>query len=108
MSFKKITAIIRPNLLSKIEDALKDAGVPGVSVSEVKGYGEYANLYAKDGMVAAIRVEAFIDTECAEAVAQAIMQAAHTGLEGDGIVAITPVEKIYHVRTKQACIKNPC
>jgi len=108
MSFKKITAIVRPDLLNKIEDALKDAGVPGVSVSEVKGYGEYANLYAKDGMVGAIRVEVFIDAECAEAIAQAIMQAAHTGLEGDGIVAIAPIEQIYHVRTKEACIKKPC
>jgi len=108
MSFKKITAIIRTSVLSAVEDALKELGVPGVNVSQIKGYGEYSDFYAKDWMVTSSRVEVFIDTECAESVAQAIMDAAHTGLEGDGIVAITPVEKIYHIRTKEACIKNPC
>ncbi len=108
MSFKKITAIVRPDLLNKIENALKDAGVPGVSVSQVKGYGEYANLYVRDGMVSATRIEVFVDAECAQAVAQAIMLAAHTGLEGDGIVAIAPVEQIYHIRTKEACMEKPC
>ncbi len=108
MSFKKITAIIRTSVLSAVEEALKDVGVPGVSVSQIKGYGEYSDFYAKDWMVTNSRVEVFIDTECAEAVAQAIMDAAHTGLEGDGIVVITPVEKIYHIRTKEACTKKPC
>ncbi len=108
MSFKKITAFVRPGLLDKIEDALKEKGVPGVSVSQVKGYGEYANIYAKDIMVAAVRIEVFIDAECADSVAQAIMEAAHTGLEGDGIVAVTPVEQIYHVRSRKKCTKKPC
>jgi len=108
MSFKKITAIIRPDSLGKVEDKLKELGVPGVSVSQIKGYGEYSDFYAKDWMVTGARVEVFIDTENAESVAQAIMQAAHTGLEGDGIIAITPVERIYHIRTKEECTKRPC
>ncbi len=108
MSFKKITAIVRLDLLHKVENALKELGVPGVSISQIKGYGEYANLYAEDGMVEGVRVEVFIDAECTEAAVQAIMQAAHTGLEGDGIVAVTSVEQIYHIRTKEACVKRPC
>ena len=108
MSFKRITAIVRTSMLEKVEEALKELGVPGVSVSQIKGYGEYADFYARDWMVTSSRVEIFIDAECAEATAQAIMDAAHTGLEGDGIVAITPVEKIYHIRTKEACTKKPC
>jgi len=108
MSFKKITAIVRTNLLETVEEALKKPGVPGASVSQIKGYGEYSDFYAKDWMVTNSRIEVFIDTECAEAVAQAIMNAAHTGQEGDGIVIITPVEQIYHIRTKQACTQKPC
>lgn len=108
MSFKKITAIVRTSVLSAVENALKDLGVPGVSVSQIKGYGEYSDFYAKDWMVTNSRVEVFIDAECAEATAQAIMDAAHTGLEGDGIVTITSVEQIYHIRTKEACTKRPC
>jgi len=107
MSFKKITAIIRPDLLNKVEKTLKELGVPGVSVSQVKGYGEYADFYAKDWMVTHARIEVIIDTERADAIAQAIMDAAHTGLEGDGIVAIVPVEKLYHIRTKAECDDKP-
>jgi len=108
MSFKKITAIVRTNLLDKVENALKELGVPGVSVSQIKGYGEYSDFYARDWMVTSARVEVFIDTECVEAAVQAIMQAAHTGLEGDGIVAITDVEQIFHIRTKEECTEKPC
>jgi len=108
MSFKKITAIVRTNLLDKVEEALKEQGVPGVSVSQIKGYGEYSDFYAKDWMVTNTRVEVFIDTENAESVAQAIMQAAHTGIEGDGIVVIAPVERIFHIRTKEECTEKPC
>ena len=108
MSFKRITAIIRPDLLDKVEKALKHLGVPGVSISQVKGYGEYADFYAKDWMVTHARIEVFIDTERAEPVAQAIMEAAHTGVEGDGIVAIAPVDRIFHIRTQQECTEKPC
>ncbi len=108
MSFKKITAIIRPDLLTKVEDVLKELGVPGVSVSQIKGYGEYSDFYAKDWMVTGAKVEVYIDNENAEKVAQAVMDAAHTGLEGDGIVAISTVEQIFHIRTKEECTKRPC
>ncbi len=108
MSFKKIAAIVRLDVLEKVEKALKELGVPGVSVSQIKGYGEYSDFYTKDWMVTNARVEIFIDTENAETTAQAIMQAAHTGLEGDGIVTLTPVEKIYHIRTQEECMKRPC
>ncbi len=108
MSFKKITAIVRLDVLEKVEKALKEIGVPGVSVSQIKGYGEYSDFYAKDWMVTNARVELFIDTESVETAVQAIMQAAHTGLEGDGIVTVTPVEKIYHIRTQEECTERPC
>jgi len=100
MIYKKITAIIRPDLLGKVEKTLKGLGVPGISISQVKGYGEYADFYSDDWMVTHARIEVIIDTERAEEIAQAIMDTAHTGLEGDGIVAIVPVEKLYHIRTK--------
>ena len=108
MSFKKITAIIRVDSLEKVEKALKEVGVPGVSVSQIKGYGEYSDFYAKDWMVTNARVEVLIDTASADAVVQAILQAAKTGLEGDGIVTVSPVEKIFHIRTQEECTERPC
>jgi len=69
-------------------------------VTKVKGYGEYANFYSKDWMVNNVRIEIFIDEARADAIANAIMEAAHVGIEGDGIVAVLPVEKLYRIRTR--------
>jgi nitrogen regulatory protein P-II 1 len=108
MEFVKVTAIIRPSVLEKVENALQELHVPGVSVAKVKGYGEYANFYTSDWMVAHVRVEVFIGQHRAEAIAEAIMEAAHTGLEGDGIVAVMPVESVYHIRTREKCRYDAC
>lgn len=108
MRFAKVVAIIRPERLEQVEDALKERGVPGVSVSKGKGYGEYADFYSPDWMVQQIHVEVFIPASQAEEIAELIMQAAHTGVEGDGIVAIVPVEALYHIRTRQRCTDTAC
>lgn len=108
MNFVKIVSIIRPELLGKVEDKLKELNVPGVSVSHVKGYGEYANFFRHDRMVEHIQVEVFIGKGRATEIAEQVMEAAHTGGEGDGIVAIIPVETVYHIRTKQKCGDEVC
>ncbi|MBT8117857.1 MAG: P-II family nitrogen regulator [Gammaproteobacteria bacterium] len=108
MDFRKVTAIIRPDALEKVEKALQALSVPGMSVTRVKGYGEYANFYTTDWMVAHARVEVFIGHHRAEKVARAIMDAAHSGMEGDGIVAVLPVESVYHIRTREKCKQDVC
>lgn len=108
MKFRRVTAIIRPGVLEKVEQALQALGVPGVSVSRVKGYGEYANFYTPDWMLTNVLVEVFIGEHRAEAVAGAIMEAAHTGMAGDGIVAVSPVESVYHIRTREKCQYDAC
>lgn len=108
MEFRKVTAIIRPDCLEKVEKALQALEVPGISVTKVKGYGEYANFYTPDWMLTHARVEVFIGQHRAEQVARAIMDAAHTGMEGDGIVAVLPVESVYHIRTREKCEHDVC
>jgi len=108
MEFCKVTAIVRPGVLEKVEQALQALSVPGVSVTKVKGYGEYANFYTPDWMLTHALVEVFIGQHRAEEVARAIMEAAHTGMEGDGIVAVLPVESVYHIRTRQKCEYDAC
>ena len=100
MSYKKVTAIIRNDVLEKVERALQAIGVNGISVTKVKGYGEYANFYSKDWMVSHSRIEIFTLESKADTIARAIMEAAYVGLEGDGIVAVLPVEKLYRIRTQ--------
>jgi len=101
MNFQKITAIIQPEALERVENKLQELDVPGVSVTKVKGYGEYKDFYTRDWMMSHVKIEVFIDAARAESVAVAIMETAHTGISGDGMVAIMPVESLYHIRTKK-------
>jgi nitrogen regulatory protein P-II 1 len=99
MDFRKIIAIVRPDRLESVEQALQVLTVPGVSVSKVKGYGEYRDFYERDWMSGHVRIEIFTPREQARGIAEAIMKAAHTGLPGDGIVAIQPVETLFHIES---------
>ena len=108
MKFRKVTAIIRPERLEAVEECLKRLNVPGISVTKVKGFGEYENFYKPDWLCQNVRVEVFTSTIQADEVSQHIMDAAHTGLEGDGIVAILPVETLYHIRNKEKCKYETC
>lgn len=102
MSYRKVTAIIHRNALEAVETALQGLGVGGVSVSKVKGFGEYADFYERDWMTTHLRVEVFTSQVRAGAIAEAIIASAHTGLAGDGIVAILPVEQLFRIRTRAA------
>jgi len=101
MKYRKITAIIHPSKLEAVEEQLKQLNVPGISVGKVQGYGEAPNFFNSDWTSPNARIEVFIEESKAQAIAQAIMDTAHTGCEGDGIVAILPVEALFRVRTRE-------
>lgn len=100
MEFRKVTAIINRSALEKVEAALQAAGVPGISVTRVKGFGEYADFFQSDWTSTHARIEVFTSIQYADSIARTIMEAAYTGLEGDGLIAILPVEKLYRIRTR--------
>ncbi len=100
MEWKKITAIIRSLRLESVERRLQEIGVKGISVSKVKGYGEYADYSSSDWKVTHARIEIFIDAARVQEVVNAIMETACSGHRGDGIVAVLPVERIYRIREK--------
>ena len=101
MALRKVVAIIRNEALEKVEARLADLRVRGISVTKVKGYGEYANFFKPDWMVTHAKVEIFTEEKMADRIADAIIKVAHTGMEGDGIVAVLPVLKLYRIRTKK-------
>ena len=103
---RKVTAIVRSDLLERVEGRLQQLGIPGVTVTRVKGYGEYENFFARDWMTEHARIEIFLSQERADEVARAIMDAAHTGIAGDGIVVVLPVESIYRIRTKEVATSD--
>lgn len=100
--YKKVTAIIRADRLPEIEQALHAHGVRGASISLLRGYGEATNLFQDDWLEDRARIEIFTTPDNTNAMVEIIMNAAHVGLAGDGIVAVEPVECLYRIRTKQA------
>lgn len=101
MTFSKVTAIIQMDKIEQVEEQLKAINVPGISISKVKGYGEYANFYTPDWTSTYARLEVFTSKYRVDVIAKTIIDAAHTGLATDGIVVVSPVEKILKIKTKK-------
>ena len=103
MEFRKINAIIRNTVLEKVETRLHQIGIKGITVSRVKGYGEYANFFTRDWLTTNARIEIFAAKDDVDSIVAAITEFAHTGFAGDGFVAVLPVESIFLVRTQSRC-----
>ena len=106
MELRLVVGIIRPRALELVEKRLQQIGVRGLTVIRSRGYGAHANFFARDWLVDQVKLEIYVEHSRAEAVAAAIMETAHTGSEGDGLVAILPVEKVYSIRTRAEEVPN--
>lgn len=101
MRYSKVTAIVRAEKLDAVEDAITAAGAAGMTVTKVHGRGELKDFFKRDYMVTHARVEIFTTGEQALTLTDKIMAAASTGGEGDGIVAVLPVECVYRIRDRK-------
>jgi nitrogen regulatory protein P-II 1 len=103
---KKIQAIIRPHLLDEVKDRLRQIGVQGMTVSEVKGFGRTGgkrevyrgSSYVVD-FVLKVSVEVLVADGLAPQVVQTIVQAARTGKIGDGKIFTSSVDEAIRIRT---------
>jgi nitrogen regulatory protein P-II 1 len=101
MEFAKVTAIIGNVVIENVELALEKAGVSGFTVTKVKGVGEWEKKFSfYNGPSTHFKIEIFTEGNRAEQIAGVIMDAAHTGSVGDGLVAVLPVHKVFRIRTK--------
>jgi nitrogen regulatory protein P-II 1 len=105
---KKIEAIIRPERLQEVQDALDALGVSGLTVSEVvgcgrqKGYTEqYRGSRANISLLPKIKVESVVPASILEPAVDAIVGGARTGEIGDGRVFVYPVEQAVRIRTDE-------
>lgn len=103
---KLITAIIKPFKLDEVREALDALDLPGMTVTEVKGFGRqkgHNELYRGAEYVVdflpKIKIELAIADDIVETAIEAIMKAAHTGKIGDGKIFVTPLEQVIRVRT---------
>ena len=103
---KKIKAIIRPFKLDEVKIALVNAGVIGVTISEVRGFGRqkgqterYRGSEYTVEFLSKIQIIVVVEDEKADLVVEKIMAAAHTGEIGDGKIFVSPVSEIIRIRT---------
>lgn len=99
MSMQKVEAIVRFSALESIESALQKAAIGGLTVSPVRGFGEYRNFFRDDWTHRFARIEVF--TTRATEIADLIAEAAHTGAAGDGLIAIEPVDRVIRIRDRR-------
>jgi nitrogen regulatory protein P-II 1 len=103
---KRIEAFVRVNKLDAVLEALDQAGLPGVSVEPVRGYGrQYGRTDKYRGSTYAVnllpktRIEVVVSDDDLEAAMQAIAEAAHTGEIGDGKIFVSEVTEAIRIRT---------
>ena len=105
---KLITAVIKPFKLDEVKEALKGAGVNGITVTEVQGFGRqaghtevYRGAEYKVDFVPKVKLEVLSDDTDVERLVDVIVGAAHTGSIGDGKIWITAVEGVIRIRTNE-------
>jgi len=103
---KLITAIIKPHKVDEVKDALREVGITGITVSEVKGFGRqgghtetYRGAEYTIEFTPKAKLEIVVDTADVTTVTDAIQSAANSNQIGDGKIWVTPVEGIIRIRT---------
>jgi len=103
---KLVTAIIKPHKLDEVKEALRGAGVAGLTVSEVRGYGRqlghteiYRGAEYTVEFLPKVKLEILASDSDLDAVIEAVVGVARSGEVGDGKVFVTAVERVVRIRT---------
>jgi len=103
---KKIEAIIKPFKLDEVKKTLNEAGITGMTVVEVKGFGRqkghteiYRGAEYVVDFIPKVKVEAAVPAEMVPAVVERILTAARTGKIGDGKIFVYDLEEVIRIRT---------
>jgi nitrogen regulatory protein PII len=108
MNIKRITTIIPTGYLDKFEGCLRAAGVPGMTIDNVKGFGEHANYFSRDLLRSNVRIEVYIPEERCDEVCETIIRFAAESPITAGILTIESIEHLIDLNTgKDALIGNP-
>jgi nitrogen regulatory protein P-II 1 len=103
---KLVTAIVKPHRVEEVKEALRDAGVMGLTTSDVEGFGRqrghtevYRGAEYQVDFVPKVKVEVVVADEEVQGVVDAIVKTARTGKIGDGKVWVTDVGQVVRIRT---------
>ena len=106
---KLVSAIVKPFKLDEVKDALKDAGIQGMTVTESRGFGRqrghtemYRGSEYQIEFVPKIRIDVLVEDELLDRTVTAITEGARTGTIGDGKIWVTLAADVYRIRTGEA------
>jgi nitrogen regulatory protein P-II 1 len=105
---KKVEAIIREDKLNEVKEALKEMGIVGLNVFEIRGHGRQGgiSLVGRSGsyqvdLLPKIQVNIVLSEQNLEEVIDVILKSAYTGEAGDGLIFVYPVEEVIRIRTRE-------
>ncbi len=103
---KLVIAIVKPFKVEDVKEALREIGVAGLTVSEVRGFGRqrghtevYRGAEYQVDFVPKSRIEVMVDDDAVDGVLDAITKSARTGKIGDGKIAVLPLDEVVRIRT---------
>lgn len=105
---KKITAVVRPEMLEAVKAALEAAGYPGMMLTRIDGHGkqggkveQFRGRQYKVSMLPKYKIEIICADERCEPIIEAILNSAQTGEVGDGKIFVSTVDEVIRIRTKE-------
>lgn len=98
MSYSKVVMILNISDYELISDEIDKLNIPGISVSHVKGFGDYVNEFNPLGLSESLKIEIYTSSEQGENIAGLLSELANKMTDGGGVVAIEPVAKLMNVK----------
>jgi len=106
---KKIEAIIRPHKLEEVREALTEAGIQGMTITEVRGFGRqkghtetYRGAEYQIDFIPKVKLEVFVPEKLFQTAVQIIVKKGQTGQVGDGKIFISTIDDAIRIRTEES------
>ena len=99
MKFHYVVTIVPPEAVETLEKKLRSMGIGGITLTKVRGFGEYKNFFSNDWLTDHTKIEIFAEESALDRLLDAVLQTGRSDVPGAGIVAVMPVEKFLHLRT---------
>lgn len=107
MNMQYIVAIVPPEMVESLEVKLRSLHIGGITLTRVKGFGEYKNFYSEDWLSEHTKIEIFAEEPKVGAILDAFRETGAANVPGSGIVAVIPVDTFFHLRAGAGSAPTP-
>lgn len=105
MAFKYVIAILQPEVIQALEAQLSRIGVGGITLTRVKGFGDYKNFFSRDWLTDHAKAELFVEDARVDALLDVLREV--TNAAAPGVVAVIPVESFHHLHAGSDAVTQP-